>query len=71
MPIMWYFTVVGSALVALLMLADVTPEKNAGLPNGSNAVELPQPWRPPAENSLGVFQAERKPDSVRRRASPS
>jgi hypothetical protein len=32
MPILSYFTVVGSTLVALLMLADVTLEKSACLP---------------------------------------
>jgi hypothetical protein len=71
MPILSYFTAVGSTLVTLLMLADVTLEKSARLLNGSNAVGLPQLWRPPAENSQGVFQAEKKLDSVRRRASPS
>ena len=71
MPILSYFAVVGSMLVALLMLADVTLEKSARLPNSTNAVGLPPPWRPPAENSQGVFQAEKKLDSVRRRASAS
>ena len=71
MLILSYFTVVGSALVALLMLADVTLEKSAGLPNSGNAVDLPQLGRPPAENSLGIFHAEKKLDSVSRRASPS
>ena len=36
MPVLSYFTVVGSTLVALLMLADVTLEKGGRLPNGSN-----------------------------------
>jgi hypothetical protein len=71
MPISSYFTVVGSLLVALLMLADVTLEKSARLPNSSNAVGLPKPWRPRTESAQGVFQAEKKRDSVRRSASPS
>jgi hypothetical protein len=46
MPIFSYFAVMGSALVALLFVADATLEKSDRLPNSSQFVGLPKPWRP-------------------------
>jgi len=49
MPILSYFAVVGSVLVALLFVADATMEKSGPLPFNNEAVGLPKAWHP--ENS--------------------
>ena len=46
MPILSYFAVVGSVLVALLLVADATMEKSGPLPFNNESVGLPKPWHP-------------------------
>jgi hypothetical protein len=46
MPILSYFAVMGSVLVALLFVADATLEKSGRLPNNSQFTGLPKAWDP-------------------------
>jgi hypothetical protein len=47
MPIFSYFAVVGSALVALLFLADATlPKSETPVVVSSNFYGMPKPWKP-------------------------
>ena len=59
MPILSYFTVVGSVLVALLFVADATLTKSgAPVVPTSSMVGLPKPWHPdPQIKSLAATPA--------------
>jgi hypothetical protein len=55
MPVLSYFTVVGSTLVALLMLADGTLEKSARLPNKHQRCGVAPTMAPSSGKFAGSF----------------
>jgi len=71
MPILSYFTVVGSTRVALLMLADVTLEKSTRPAKQRIRCGFASAMAPEVENTQGVFEAEKKFDSARGRGNLS
>jgi hypothetical protein len=62
MPILSYFAIVGSVLVALLFVADATLEKSGPLPFNNESVGLPKPWRPDAKSSVLAATPAPEPD---------
>ena len=62
MPILSYFAVVGSVLVALLFVADATLEKSGPLPFNNESVGLPKPWQPEPKSSILVAMPAPEPD---------
>ena len=74
MPILSYFAVVGSVLVALLFVADATLEKSGPLPFNNESVGLPKPWQPDTKGSILTATSAPEPDMAsagrRRRRSP-
>jgi hypothetical protein len=62
MPILSYFAVVGSVLVALLFVADATLEKSGPLPFNNEAVGLPKPWQPDTKGSILTATSAPEPD---------
>jgi hypothetical protein len=74
MPILSYFAVVGSILVALLFVADATLEKSGPLPFNNESVGLPKPWHPDSKNSILTAMPAPEPDMTStavRAAAPS
>jgi hypothetical protein len=75
MPILSYFAVVGSVLVALLFVADATLEKRGPLPFNNEAVGLPPAWRPDPQSSILAATPAPQPDmtseAVRAAAPPA
>ena len=58
MPILSYFAIVGSALVALLFAADVTlPKSAAPVIATSSIYGMPKPWRPDPTQTLAATPA--------------
>jgi hypothetical protein len=74
MPILSYFAIVGSMLVALLFVADATLEKSGPLPFNNESVGLPKPWHPEAKSSILTATSAPEPDmtsaAVRAAAAP-
>ena len=74
MPILSYFAVVGSVLVALLFVADATLEKSGPLPFNNESMGLPKPWHPEAKSSILAATPAPEPDmtsaAVRAAAPP-
>ena len=62
MPILSYFAVVGSVLVALLFVADATLEKSGPLPFNNESVGLPKPWQPDTKGSILTATSAPEPD---------
>src|SRR5215204_4170615 len=62
MPILSYFAIVGSVLVALLFVADATLEKSGPLPFNNESVGLPKPWQPDSNNSILTAMPAPEPD---------
>ena len=62
MPILSYFAVVGSVLVALLFVADATLEKSGPLPFNNESVGLPKPWQPDTKGSILAATSAPEPD---------
>jgi hypothetical protein len=62
MPILSYFAVIGSVLVALLFVADATLEKSGPLPFNNESVGLPKPWRPDTTGSILTTALAPEPD---------
>lgn len=75
MPIFTYFAVIGSALVALLFVADAKLEKHGLVAIGSQVVVLPGAYQPGKMGSTLVTQAAPAPDmdsaAVRAAAPPA
>jgi hypothetical protein len=75
MPILSYFAVVGSVLVALLFVADATLEKSGPLPFNNESVGLPKPWQPDTTGSILTAMPAPEPDmtsaAVRAAAPPA
>ena len=75
MPILSYFAIVGSVLVAFLFVADATLEKSGPLPFNNESVGLPKPWRPEVKNSILAATPAPEPDmtsaAVRAAAPPA
>src|SRR4051812_15416154 len=57
MPILPYFAIVGSALVALLFAADVTLPKSAPVIATSSIYGMPKPWHPDPTQTLASTPA--------------
>jgi hypothetical protein len=58
MPIFSYFAVVGSAMLALLFVADATlPKTDAPVIATSSIYGLPKPWKPDSAQTLIASQA--------------
>jgi hypothetical protein len=74
MPILAYFAVVGSALVALLFVADATLDKHGPMPFNSEFSGLPKKWQPEAPSSILTATPAPAPDmtseAVRAAAPP-
>ena len=62
MPILSYFAVAGSVLVALLFVADATLEKSGPLPFNNESVGLPKPWQPDTKGSILTATSAPEPD---------
>ena len=62
MPILSYFAIVGSVLVALLFVADATLEKSGPLPFNNESVGLPKPWQPEPKGSVLTATVAPEPD---------
>jgi hypothetical protein len=62
MPILSYFAVAGSVLVALLFVADATLEKSGPLPFNNESVGLPKPWQPDTKGSILAATSAPEPD---------
>ena len=62
MPILSYFGVAGSVLVALLFVADATLEKSGPLPFNNESVGLPKPWQPDTKGSILTATSAPEPD---------
>ena len=62
MPILSYFGVAGSVLVALLFVADATLEKSGPLPFNNESVGLPKPWQPDTKGSILAATSAPEPD---------
>jgi hypothetical protein len=62
MPILSYFAVVGSVLVALLFVADATLEKSGPPPFNNESVGLPKPWQPEPKSSILTATPAPEPD---------
>lgn len=75
MPILSYFAVAGSVLVALLFVADATLEKSGPLPFNNESVGLPKPWQPDTKGSILAAPSAPEPDmasvAVRAAAPPA
>lgn len=75
MPILSYFAVAGSVLVALLFVADATLEKSGPLPFNNESVGLPKPWQPDTKGSILAAPSAPAPDmtsvAVRAAAPPA
>ena len=58
MPILSYFAIVGSALVALLFAADATlPKSTTPVITTSSIYGMPKPWRPDPTQTLATTPA--------------
>jgi hypothetical protein len=63
MPILSYFAVMGSVLVALLFVADATMEKSGPLPFNNESVGLPPAWRADhVESKTAILAATPAPE---------
>src|SRR5215203_3464977 len=62
MPILSYFAIVGSVLVAFLFVADATLEKSGPLPFNNESVGLPKPWQPEPKGSVLTATVAPEPD---------
>ena len=62
MPILSYFAIVGSVLVALLFVADATLEKSGPLPFNNESVGLPKPRQPEPKGSVLTATLAPEPD---------
>ncbi len=70
MPILSYFAVVGSVLVALLFVADATLEKSGPLPFNNESVGLPKPWQPDTKSSILTATSAPEPDMASAAVAP-
>src|SRR5436305_11193610 len=57
MPLLSYFAIVGSALVALLFAADMTLPKSAPVIATSSIYGMPKPWHPDPTQTLAATPA--------------
>src|SRR5206468_5509825 len=57
MPLLSYFAIVGSALVALLFAADITLPKSAPVIATSSIYGMPKPWHPDPTQTLASTPA--------------
>src|SRR5436305_12919272 len=57
MPLLSYFAIVGSALVALLFAADMTLPKSAPVIATSSIYGMPKPWHPDPIQTLAATPA--------------
>jgi pyruvate/2-oxoglutarate dehydrogenase complex dihydrolipoamide acyltransferase (E2) component len=75
MPILSYFAVVGSVLVALLFVADATLDKSGPLPFNNESIGLPKPWHPEPKSSILTAGLAVEPDmtsaAIRAAAPPA
>src|ERR1700750_721939 len=62
MPILSYFAVVGSVLVALLFVAYATMDKHGPMPFNSEFAGMPKPWRAETPNTILAATPAPEPD---------
>lgn len=67
MPILSYFAVIGTALLALLFVADAKFERHGPLAISTNFEGLPKPWKPELNPPLPLA----KPQEIQTAAAPT